>query len=166
MKSLSSELLVSREVITRTIPRGFSRAYLRLITLLPIRRRDEGREKQPRRAAAKCGSDHIRLASFPSNAVRIECPRCGRDRSYRKDGKRGGAAFVPPLRRASKKGVGGAERLCLRFRVNNLLLAGERLRSYASCEKQKGKAMVSVVLFWGVGFTALGWLIFKIAERM
>lgn len=28
------------------------------------------------------------------------------------------------------------------------------------------EAMVSVVLFWGVGFAALGWLVFKIAERM
>jgi len=26
--------------------------------------------------------------------------------------------------------------------------------------------VVSVVLFWGVGFAALGWLVFKIAERM
>jgi hypothetical protein len=26
--------------------------------------------------------------------------------------------------------------------------------------------MVSVMLLWGVGFAALGWLVFKIAERM
>jgi len=26
--------------------------------------------------------------------------------------------------------------------------------------------MISVILFWGVGFAALGWLVFKIAERM
>jgi hypothetical protein len=29
-----------------------------------------------------------------------------------------------------------------------------------------GKAVVSVDLFWGFGFAALGWLVFKIAERM
>jgi hypothetical protein len=28
----------------------------------------------------------------------------------------------------------------------------------------RGKAVVSVMLFWGVGFAALGWLVFKIAE--
>jgi hypothetical protein len=28
------------------------------------------------------------------------------------------------------------------------------------------EGMVPVVLFWGVGFAALGWLVFKIAERM
>jgi hypothetical protein len=37
--------------------------------------------------------------------------------------------------------------------------------SYEPCKK-KGKAVVSVILFWGVGFAALGWLVFKIAERM
>jgi len=26
--------------------------------------------------------------------------------------------------------------------------------------------MVSVMLLWGIGFAALGWLVFKIAERM
>jgi len=26
--------------------------------------------------------------------------------------------------------------------------------------------MVAVMLFWGLGFAALGWLVFKIAERM
>jgi len=26
--------------------------------------------------------------------------------------------------------------------------------------------MVTVMLLWGVGFAALGWLVFKIAERM
>jgi len=26
--------------------------------------------------------------------------------------------------------------------------------------------MASVMLLWGVGFAALGWLVFKIAERM
>jgi len=26
--------------------------------------------------------------------------------------------------------------------------------------------VVSVTLFWGVGFAALGWLVFKIAELM
>jgi len=26
--------------------------------------------------------------------------------------------------------------------------------------------MVVVMLFWGVSFAALGWLVFKIAERM
>jgi hypothetical protein len=31
---------------------------------------------------------------------------------------------------------------------------------------KRGKAVVSVILFWGVGFAALGWLVFKIAERM
>jgi hypothetical protein len=31
---------------------------------------------------------------------------------------------------------------------------------------KREKAVVSVVLFWGVGFAALGWLVFKIAERM
>jgi len=35
-----------------------------------------------------------------------------------------------------------------------------------SCEKQKGKPVVSVMLLYGVGFAALGWLVFKIAERM
>jgi hypothetical protein len=30
----------------------------------------------------------------------------------------------------------------------------------------EGRAMVSVTLFWGLSFAALGWLVFKIAERM
>jgi hypothetical protein len=30
----------------------------------------------------------------------------------------------------------------------------------------EGLAMVSVMLLWGIGFGALGWLVFKIAERM
>jgi hypothetical protein len=30
----------------------------------------------------------------------------------------------------------------------------------------EGLAMVVVVLFWGFSFAALGWLVFKIAERM
>jgi hypothetical protein len=37
--------------------------------------------------------------------------------------------------------------------------------SYRSCKK-KGKAVDSVILFWGVGFAALGWLVFKIAQLM
>lgn len=37
--------------------------------------------------------------------------------------------------------------------------------SYGSCKK-KGKAVGSVILFWGVGFAALGWLVFKIAQLM
>jgi hypothetical protein len=40
------------------------------------------------------------------------------------------------------------------------------ITSYGVCKKQKGNAVVSVVLFWGVGFAAIGWLVFKIAERM
>jgi hypothetical protein len=28
------------------------------------------------------------------------------------------------------------------------------------------KAMVPVMLLWGLGFAGLGWLVFKIAERM
>jgi hypothetical protein len=28
------------------------------------------------------------------------------------------------------------------------------------------EAVVSVMLLWGVGFAILGWLVFKIAERM
>jgi hypothetical protein len=40
-----------------------------------------------------------------------------------------------------------------------------KLTSYVSCKK-KGKAVVAVILFWGVGFAVLGWLVFKIAERM
>jgi len=30
----------------------------------------------------------------------------------------------------------------------------------------KGKQVASVILFWGAGFAALAWLVFKIAERM
>jgi hypothetical protein len=30
----------------------------------------------------------------------------------------------------------------------------------------EGLAMVVVVVFWGLSFAALGWLVFKIAERM
>jgi hypothetical protein len=30
----------------------------------------------------------------------------------------------------------------------------------------EGLAMVVVVFFWGLSFAALGWLVFKIAERM
>jgi hypothetical protein len=37
--------------------------------------------------------------------------------------------------------------------------------SYGLCKK-KGKAVVSVILFWSVGFAALGWLVFKIAQLM
>ena len=32
--------------------------------------------------------------------------------------------------------------------------------------KSRVKAMVAVMLFWGLSFAALGWLVFKIAERM
>jgi hypothetical protein len=49
--------------------------------------------------------------------------------------------------------------------TNNLLLAIRRLRPYTPCKKWK-EAMVSVMLFWGVGIAILGWLVFKIAERM
>ena len=38
------------------------------------------------------------------------------------------------------------------------------IMSYGACKK--GKAVVAVMLLWGVGFAALGWLVFKIAERM
>ncbi len=38
--------------------------------------------------------------------------------------------------------------------------------SYCPCRKRKGKTVLSVMLFWCVGFAALGWLVFKIAERM
>jgi hypothetical protein len=31
---------------------------------------------------------------------------------------------------------------------------------------KEGAAVVSGILFWVVGFAALGWLAFKIAERM
>jgi hypothetical protein len=30
----------------------------------------------------------------------------------------------------------------------------------------KGKARMSLMLFWGVSFATLSWLVFKIAERM
>jgi hypothetical protein len=33
-------------------------------------------------------------------------------------------------------------------------------------KRRKGKAVVSVMLFWIVGFAALGWLVVKIAQRM
>ena len=46
-----------------------------------------------------------------------------------------------------------------------LLLAIGRLRPYTPCKKQE-EAVVSVMLFWGVGIAILGWLAFKIAERM
>jgi hypothetical protein len=32
--------------------------------------------------------------------------------------------------------------------------------------KKRRKAVLSVILFWSAGFAALGWLVFKIAERM
>jgi hypothetical protein len=32
--------------------------------------------------------------------------------------------------------------------------------------KKEVMAMVVVMLFWGLSFAALGWLVFKIAERM
>jgi hypothetical protein len=31
---------------------------------------------------------------------------------------------------------------------------------------EKGRAVIAVSLFWLFGFALLGWLIFKIAERM
>jgi len=40
-----------------------------------------------------------------------------------------------------------------------------RERSYEPCKKE-GKAVASVILFWSVGFAALGWLAFKIAQLM
>ena len=49
--------------------------------------------------------------------------------------------------------------------TNNLLLAIRRLRPYTPCKKWE-EAVVSVMLFWGVGIAILGWLVFKIAERM
>jgi hypothetical protein len=52
-----------------------------------------------------------------------------------------------------------------RFAFNNLLLAiGRQARNRPV--KMEGRAMVSVMLFWGLSFAALGWLVFKIAERM
>jgi hypothetical protein len=36
----------------------------------------------------------------------------------------------------------------------------------ASVKIRKGEAVIAVSLFWLLGFTLLGWLIFKIAERM
>jgi hypothetical protein len=32
--------------------------------------------------------------------------------------------------------------------------------------KIRERAVVSVMLFWGVGFAVLGWLVFKVGERM
>jgi hypothetical protein len=46
-----------------------------------------------------------------------------------------------------------------------LLLAIRGLRPYTPCKKQE-RAVVSVMLFWGLGIAILGWLVFKIAERM
>jgi hypothetical protein len=67
---------------------------------------------------------------------------------------------------ASQTGVDGTIPLPRRFDLNNLLLAKERLRAQVSCKKQIGKARMSLMLFWGVGFAAFGWLVFKIADRM
>jgi hypothetical protein len=51
-----------------------------------------------------------------------------------------------------------------RFAVNNSLLAlGQEDRNHPV---KRVKAMVAVMLFWGLSFAALGWLVFKIAERM
>ena len=44
-------------------------------------------------------------------------------------------------------------------------LPKERLRAQLSCKKE-GRRGMSLMLFWGVGFVAFGWLVFKIAERM
>jgi hypothetical protein len=63
---------------------------------------------------------------------------------------------------ASQTGVDGTIPLPRRFDLNNLLLAKERLRAQVSCKKQIGKARMSLMLFWGVGFAAFGWLVFKI----
>jgi hypothetical protein len=46
-----------------------------------------------------------------------------------------------------------------------LLLAKERLRAQLSCKKGREGEDVSHA-FWGVGFAAFRWLVFKIAERM
>src|ERR1700733_518799 len=67
---------------------------------------------------------------------------------------------------ASQTGVDGTIPLIRRLFLNNLLLAKERLRAQVSCKKQIGKARMSLMLFWGVGFAAFGWLVFKIADRM
>jgi hypothetical protein len=53
-----------------------------------------------------------------------------------------------------------------RFDLNSLLLAIARPRAQVSCKNWKGKALMSLMLFWGVGFPALDWLVFKIAEWM
>jgi len=34
------------------------------------------------------------------------------------------------------------------------------------CENESEHAVASIILFWGVAFATLGWLVFKIAERM
>ena len=51
-----------------------------------------------------------------------------------------------------------------RFAFNNLLLAIEQ--KDRNHPVKRISAMVTVMLFWGLGFAALGWLVFKIAERM
>jgi hypothetical protein len=52
-----------------------------------------------------------------------------------------------------------------RFAFNNLLLANQQ-KGRNHPVKAEVKAMVAVMLFWGLSFAALGWLVFKIAERM
>ena len=51
-----------------------------------------------------------------------------------------------------------------RFAFNNSLLAIERKR--LNHPVKRVMTMVAVMLFWGLSFAALGWLVFKIAERM
>ena len=52
------------------------------------------------------------------------------------------------------------------FAFNNSLLAiGQKGRDHP-VKSRGSKAMVVVMLFWGLSFAALGWLVFKIAERM
>jgi hypothetical protein len=64
-----------------------------------------------------------------------------------------------------RRGAERPSRISVLNLTNNLLLATRRLRPYISCKKSE-KAMASVMLFWGVGFATLGWLVFKIAQRM
>jgi hypothetical protein len=52
-----------------------------------------------------------------------------------------------------------------RLAINNLLLAIARQDLFHPV-KIEVNAMVTVTLFWGLSFAALGWLVFKIAERM
>jgi hypothetical protein len=91
---------------------------------------------------------------------------CGAgSRTWRRSGNNSGRFDAAAPMRAPAEGQRGPGAYLHSISRTIRYLPSDGLRPHAPCKKQE-KAVVSVMLFWGVGFATLGWLVFKIAERM